>query len=209
MTPVRLLIVDDHVAVREGLRRSLEAYGLEVVGEAGDGTAAIEAASALGPDVVLMDVALPDIDGVEVTRRLLADNSELQVVMLTMFGDRATIRAAIDAGAVGYLVKDCTTAEIAAVVEGVASGDTALSPGLAETMLRAANRSEDPILSARELEVLQLVAEGASTVEVAAKLYISAKTAKNHLANIYHKLDTSDRTQAVLQGLRMGIIRLR
>lgn len=209
MSPARLLIVEDHAAVREGLRRSLEAYGCHVIGEAGDGAAALETAARLLPDVVLMDVALPDMDGVEVTRQLLATNPDVQVVMLSMFGDRATIRAAIEAGAVGYLVKDCTTAEIASVVEGVASGDTALSQGLAERMLDAAHRAHDPILSARELEVLQLVAEGSSTVEVAERLYISAKTAKNHLANIYQKLEASDRTQAVLQGLRMGIIRLR
>jgi two-component system, NarL family, response regulator DegU len=205
----RLLLVDDHVLVREGLRHSLEAYGTEVVGEAGDGESALRAAVELEPDVILMDVSLPDMDGVEVTRRLLARNSDSQVVMLTMYNDRATISEAIAAGAVGYLVKDCTTAEIAAVIEDVASRETSLSPDLAETMLRAAQRSDATILSRRELEVLQLVAEGASTGEVAAKLYISVKTAKNHLANIYQKLEANDRTQAVLQGLRMGIIRLR
>jgi len=206
---VRVLIVDDHAAVREGLRRSLETYGLNIVGEAGDGAAALQATAELRPDVVLMDVALPDLDGVEVTRRLIAANPGTQVVMLTMFGDRPTVSAAIEAGATGYLVKDCTTAEIASVINGVATGDTALSSGIAETMLRVARTSADPLISARELEVLQLVAEGASTADVAAKLYISAKTVKNHLANIYQKLEANDRTQAVLQGLRMGIIRLR
>jgi two-component system, NarL family, response regulator DegU len=206
---VRVLIVDDHAAVREGLRRSLETYGLNIVGEAGDGAAALQATAELRPDVVLMDVALPDSDGVEVTRRLVAANPGTQVVMLTMFGDRPTVSAAIEAGATGYLVKDCTTAEIASVINSVATGDTALSSGIAETMLRVARTSADPLISARELEVLQLVAEGASTADVAAKLYISAKTVKNHLANIYQKLEANDRTQAVLQGLRMGIIRLR
>ena len=206
---VRVLIVDDHAAIREGLRRSLEAYGLNIVGEAGDGATALQATAELRPDVVLMDVALPDLDGVEVTRRLLASHPGTQVVMLTMFGDRPTVSAAIEAGATGYLVKDCTTAEIVSVINGVATGDTALSSGIAETMLRVARTSSDPLISSRELEVLQLVAEGASTTEVAAKLYISAKTVKNHLANIYQKLEANDRTQAVLQGLRMGIIRLR
>jgi len=206
---VRLLIVDDHTTVREGLRRSLEAYGLDVVGEAGDGAAALRATAELQPDVVLMDVALPDMDGVEVTRLLLADNPNIHVIMLTMFDDRPTVSAAIEAGATGYLVKDCTTAEIVEVVNGLTSGDTALSSGLAETMLRVARRSTDSSVSARELEVLQLVAEGASTAEVAAKLYISAKTVKNHLASIYQKLEANDRIQAVMQGLRMGIIRLR
>jgi len=206
---IRLLIVDDHTTVREGLRRSLEAHGLEVVGEAADGAAALRATAELRPDVILMDVALPDMDGVEVTRQVLADYPDIHVIMLTMFDDRPTVSAAIEAGATGYLVKDCTTAEIVEVVNGLASGDTALSSGLAETMLRVARRSTDSSVSTRELEVLQLIAEGASTAEVAAKLYISAKTVKNHLANIYQKLEANDRIQAVMQGLRMGIIRLR
>lgn len=205
---VRVLLVDDHVAMREGLRRSLEASGLVVVGEAGDGAAALRAVATLLPEVVLMDVSLPDVDGVALTRQLVTAHPELQVVMLTMFSDQATISDAIHAGAVGYLVKDCTTAEIVSIVQAVAAGEAALSQNLAETILRTVRRHQG-LLSSRELEVLQLVAEGQSTTEVATKLYISVKTAKNHLANIYQKLDANDRTQAVLQGLRMGIIRLR
>jgi DNA-binding NarL/FixJ family response regulator len=205
----RVLLVDDHALVRDGLRRSLEAYKIDVAGEAGDGATALRLVAELDPDVVLMDVALPDMDGVAVTRQLAAAYPEVPVVMLTMYGDQATIGDAIAAGAAAYVVKDCTTAEIVAVIDEVAAGETALSPALAETMLRAARHGGVAILSAREREVLQLIAEGSSTTEVAARLYITPKTTKNHLASIYHKLEATDRTQAVLQGLRKGIIRLR
>ena len=205
----RVLLVDDHALVRDGLRRSLEVYKIHVAGEAGDGATALRLVAELDPDVVLMDVALPDMDGVAVTKQLVAAHPEVPVVMLTMYGDQATIGEAIAAGAAAYVVKDCTTAEIAAVIDEVAAGETALSPALAETMLRAARHGGVAILSAREREVLQLIAEGSSTTEVAARLYITPKTTKNHLASIYHKLEATDRTQAVLQGLRKGIIRLR
>jgi DNA-binding NarL/FixJ family response regulator len=206
---IRVLLVDDHTIVREGLRQSLEASGLAVVGEAPDGTSALEATADLLPDVVLMDVSLPDRDGVAVTRRLTAEHPDVHVVMLTMHADRATMVDAIRAGAAGYLVKDCTTAEIVELVRAVVSGETVLSPAVAERMLQAERRTGESLLSQREVEVLQLVAEGASTEAVAKRLYISVKTVKHHLANIYQKLDTRDRTQAVLQGLRMGIVRLR
>ncbi len=205
----RVLLVDDHALVRDGLRRSLEAHKIHVVGEAGDGAAALRLVAELDPDVVLMDVSLPDMDGVAVTKQLAGAHPELPVVMLTMYGDQATIGEAIAAGAAAYVVKDCTTAEIVAVIDEVAAGETALSPALAQTMLRAARRGGEAILSAREREVLQLIAEGSSTTEVAARLYITPKTTKNHLASIYQKLEATDRTQAVLQGLRKGIIRLR
>lgn len=209
----RLLLVDDHTVLREGLAHALTAAGFEVVGEAGDGPAALCAIATLAPEVVLCDVSLPSMDGVEVTRRITADHPGVHVVMLTMFADGETLRAAVRAGAVGYLVKDCTTAEIADVVRAVAAGDTDMSLGLARSLLKASGPTGDDdsgaVLSKREIEVLQLVAKGASTEDVAEKLFISAKTVKNHLANIYDKMDTRDRTQAVLQGLRMGIVRLR
>jgi DNA-binding NarL/FixJ family response regulator len=204
-----VLLVDDHTVLREGLRRSLEASGIRVAGEAGDGRQAVEAAAALQPDVVLMDVALPDQDGIDTTRQLLERCPATQVVMLTMFADGATLQAAIRAGAVGYLVKDCTTAEIVGVVEAVAGRETAMSAPLAESLLRVESRLGDPLLSPREIDVLQALASGASTAEVASQLFISVKTVKNHLANIYEKMDARDRTQAVLQALRLGVIRLR
>ena len=211
---IRLLLADDHRMLREGLRRTLEEEGLEVVGEAADGEEALRLAAKLRPDVVLMDVTMPVLDGVEATRQLHDHLPEIPVVILTMHSDREVLARAIRAGAAGYLVKDCSTDEVVRTVRLAASGETALSPELAASMLAEAQRTDtpaeelDPIISRREEEVLQLVADGLSTSEVAAKLYISIKTVKNHLASIYEKLDSRDRTQAVLRAVRMGIIRL-
>ncbi len=205
---MRVLLVDDHRVLREGLRVSLEAAGVEVVGEAGDGLSAVTEALRLRPDVVVMDVALPGQDGAAAALQLRSQAPEVQVVMLTMFADGATLREAIRAGAAGYLVKDCSTAEIVQVLEQVAAGQVLLSAELAESLLDADRDSGEPVLSKREVEVLQLLAEGASTTDVAARLFISVKTVKNHLSSIYEKLDARDRTQAVLQGLRLGIVQL-
>jgi DNA-binding NarL/FixJ family response regulator len=209
-----LLLADDHTMLREGLRKSLEAEGLNVVGEAQDGGVAVEMALQLKPNVVLMDVSMPVIDGVEATRRIRESAPEVSVVMLTMHADSDVIRKAIAAGAVGYLVKDCTTEEIVRTVRQAADDDTALSQELAASLLKEAieleSKQEKPesVITKREEEVLQLIADGASTAEVADKLFISVKTVKNHLVSIYQKLETSDRTQAVLRAARMGIIRL-
>jgi DNA-binding NarL/FixJ family response regulator len=211
---VRLLLADDHRMLREGLRRTMEEEGFEVVGEAADGEEALRLAAKLRPDVVLMDVTMPVLDGVEATRQLHEHLPEIPVVILTMHADREVLARAIRAGAAGYLVKDCSTDEVVRTVRLAASGETALSPELAASMLAEAQRTDapaadqDPIISRREEEVLQLVADGLSTSEVAANLYISIKTVKNHLASIYEKLDSRDRTQAVLRAVRMGIIRL-
>jgi two-component system, NarL family, response regulator DegU len=211
---IRLLLADDHRMLREGLRRTLEEEGLDVVGEAADGEEALRLAAKLRPDVVLMDVTMPVLDGVEATRQLHEHLPDIPVVILTMHADREVLARAIRAGAAGYLVKDCSTDEVVRTVRLAASGETALSPELAASMLAEAQRADtpaeelEPIISKREEEVLQLVTDGLSTSEVAAKLYISIKTVKNHLASIYEKLDSRDRTQAVLRAVRMGIIRL-
>ena len=206
---VRVLLVDDHTMVRQSMRRSMEGEGFDVVGEAGDGEEGVRLAAALSPDVVLMDVSMPVLDGVEAARRVKEQSPATNIVMLTMHADADVVRRALAAGAVGYLTKDCSIDEVAEAVRLAADGEGAISPSLAAAMLREADRpAEEPILSAREAEVLQLVAEGMSPPEVAAELFISAKTVKNHLSNIYEKLDARDRTQAVLKGLRMGVIRL-
>lgn len=213
--PIRLLLADDHTMLRESLRRSMEAEGLDVVGEARDGEEAVQLAEELCPDVVLMDVSMPVLDGVEATRLVRERAPDVQVVMLTMHADQDVVAKAIRAGAVGYLVKDCTTDEVVRAVRLAASGETALSAELAAGMLTEMRtpptpvQPEESVLSPREEEVLQLIAEGASTTEVASRLYISVKTVKNHLASIYQKLDSRDRTQAVIQGVRLGIIKLR
>jgi DNA-binding NarL/FixJ family response regulator len=211
---IRVLLADDHRMLREGLRRSLTEEGLEIVGEAENGEQAVRMAAELRPDVVLMDVSMPEMDGVEATRAIRAA-SDVQVIMLTMHADKEVLAEAIRAGASGYLVKDCSTEEVAEAVRLAVEGETALSPQLAATMLDEVRRLDEPetsdedrVVTKREEEVLQLIADGCSTPEVAQQLYISQKTVKNHLASIYQKLDARDRTQAVLQAVRMGIVHL-
>jgi DNA-binding NarL/FixJ family response regulator len=209
------MLADDHRMLREGLRRSMTDQGFDLVGEACDGDEAIRLAAELQPDVILMDVTMPEVDGVEATRQIKIDLPAIKIVMLTMHADQEVLAAAIRAGASGYLVKDCSTEEIASAVRMAASGETALSPQLAASMLnevrkldQPATPEEDRVVTKREEEVLQLIADGCSTTEVAEQLYISQKTVKNHLASIYQKLDARDRTQAVLQAVRMGIVQL-
>lgn len=214
---IRLMLADDHRMLREGLRRSMAEQGFDMVGEARDGAEAVELARVLQPDVILMDVTMPELDGVEATRRIRSSLPGVKVVMLTMHADQDVLASAIRAGASGYLVKDCSTEEIAEAVRMTARGDTIISPRLAASMLDEVRRidrpsagvaDEDRVVTRREEEVLQLIADGCSTPEVAERLYISQKTVKNHLASIYQKLDARDRTQAVLQAVRMGIVHL-
>jgi two-component system response regulator DegU len=208
---LRLMLVDDHRMLREGLRRALEAEGFLVVGEANDGQEALRMALERKPDVILMDVSMPDVDGIEATRSIMQADARQRIVMLTMHMDREVIDRAIRSGAVGYLTKDCSIAEVADAVRMAANGDMALSPKLAELMLTEARNldsGDERLITRREEEVLQLIADGLSTPEVAAKLYISQKTVKNHLASIYEKLNARDRTQAVLLAVRMGIVKL-
>ncbi|HEV2768259.1 MAG TPA: response regulator transcription factor, partial [Acidimicrobiales bacterium] len=198
---VRVLLADDHKILREGLRRSLEVQGLDVVGEAADGEEAIEMAEDLRPDVVLMDVTMPVLDGVEATRRIRQRLPEVRVVVLTMHADETTMARAIRVGADGYLVKDCSSDEIAEALRLVVAGQTPVSRQIATSMLAEVQAlppgGPEEVVSKREEEVLQLIADGCSSAEVADRLFISQKTVKNHLASIYQKLDARDRTQAV------------
>jgi DNA-binding NarL/FixJ family response regulator len=211
---IRLMLADDHRMLREGLSRSMSEHGFDVVGEARDGAEAVNMAQRLTPDVILMDVSMPEMDGVEACRQVRAAVPQTKVVMLTMHADQEVLANAIRAGACGYLVKDCSTEEIAGAVRTVFSGEVALSPQLAASMLDEVRKlaivptREDRVVTKREEEVLQLIADGCSTSEVADQMYISQKTVKNHLASIYQKLDARDRTQAILRAVRMGIVSL-
>ena len=212
---IRLMLVDDHSVLRQGMRRTFEEEGYDVVAEANDGNEAIRLAAQFSPDVIVMDVSMPGMDGVEATRRIVTANPDQRIVMLTMHIDHAVMNDALKAGAIGYITKDCTSDEIIDIVKQAADPNTFLSPLIAQSMLNEAKkldanskREEDRIITKREEEVLQLIADGCSTPEVAAKLYISQKTVKNHLASIYEKLNARDRTQAVLIGMRMGIVSL-
>ncbi len=213
MNAVRAILVDDHTVLREGLRRSLEAAGVSVVADVGTGREALQAASASRPDVVLVDVSLPDQSGVEVTRQILSMLPGTAVVVLTMFSDEATVRAAYAAGAVGYLVKDCTTAEIVSTLRSAAEGTQGTRRDMAASYLKTTSHlaphapGQEP-LTQREVEVLRMLANGASTAEVAQTLFISSKTVKNHLAHIYSKLGVESRTQAVAKAVRLGAVRI-
>jgi DNA-binding NarL/FixJ family response regulator len=207
----RLLLVDDHQLLRQGLRRAMEEAGFAVVGEAADGEEALRLAEELRPQVILMDITMPVLGGIEATRRMPQHCPEARVVVLSMHGEEETVAQAIRAGAVGYLTKDCSMAEVAETVRMAATSEgAAVSPGIASSILtELAPVAQAPsVLSKREEEVLQLFADGCSPPEVAQRLFISAKTVKNHLASIYEKLDARDRTQAVLRAVRMGIVRI-
>ena len=211
---IRVMLVDDHSVLRHGMRRTFEEEGFDVVAEANDGNEAIRLAAQFSPDVIVMDVSMPNLDGLAATARIIAANPNQRIVMLTMHIDQKVMSEALKAGAIGYVTKDCTSDEIIEIVKLAADPDTALSPFIAQGMLNEAKkldankREEDRIITKREEEVLQLIADGCSTPEVAAKLYISQKTVKNHLASIYEKLNARDRTQAVLLAVRMGIVKL-
>ena len=210
MKPPTVMLVDDHTMLRQGLRRSLETEGIPVIAEASNGEEAIKLALATKPDVVLMDVSMPQIDGIEATRRLVQADARQRVVILTMHIDREVIERAMKAGAVGYMTKDSTVKEVVMAVKLAANGDRILSPRLAEVMLQEAKRPDEHVslLSPREEELLQHIADGLATSEVAETMFISQKTVKNHLASIYDKLQARDRTQAVLMAVKMGIVKL-
>jgi two-component system, NarL family, response regulator DegU len=220
-----VVIADDHQLLRQALRRALEDGGFRVLSEAGDGEEAVRLVQQDRPDVVVMDVTMPVLDGIEATRRIHAATGESKVLVLTMHDEDALRVKALRAGAVGFLTKDCAMQEVVETVRRVAEGDTVFSPEIAAAMMaefpppppisapapangRATDVVVDSPLTKREREILQLVADGHSTAEIARTLYISAKTVKNHLASIYSKLDSRDRTQAVLSGMRLGIVSL-
>lgn len=201
---IRVLLVDDHQLVRMGLARLLTAAdGIEVVGEAGDGADAVGLAEATSPDVVLMDLSMPVLDGVEATRRIVALGRPIQVVVLTSFSDRDRIRAALEAGAIGYVLKDSEPDDVVRAVRAAARGDWPLDPRAARLLLgEGESRPANPALSDREREVLSLVADGLANKLVARRLGITERTVKAHLTRIYEALGVTDRTQAALWAQR-------
>jgi DNA-binding NarL/FixJ family response regulator len=196
---IRVCLVDDHPTFRAGLRALLESADVEVVGEAAGGAGAVECAKANHPDVVLMDLAMPDVDGVEATRRLRRELPDIPVVVLTAVSDRPRIMDALDAGAVGYLLKDADPDELVRGVHAAAAGQAPLDPRAAAEVLAVRRDTGRPdALSVREADVLRLVAEGHANKVIALRLGISEKTVKNHLSTVFQKIGVSDRTQAAL-----------
>ena len=199
---ITVVLVDDHEVVVQGLRILLaEAGGIEVVGSANDGESAVAVVAELSPDVVLMDLSMPGVDGVEATRRICAGPSGAAVVVVTTFGDRGRILASLDAGAVGYLMKDATPQALAEGVRAAATGGSPIDPRVARTLVdnrRKESGATDHRLTAKQLEVLRLVADGLPNRLVARRLAISEKTVKAHLTQIYSHLGVTDRVQAAL-----------
>ena len=216
---IRLLLVDDQALFREGLHTLLSLHeDLQVVGEAGNGIEALAAADELRPDVVLMDLRMPVLDGVAATRRLLAAHPTTRVIVVTTFDDDELVFDGLRAGAVGYLLKDVSSDKLVEAIRAAARGESFLQPSIAAKGLAEFNRLErsaapppppPPLaepLSERELEILRLLAGGDSNKEIAAALFIAEGTVKNHVTNILGKLDARDRTQAALRGRELGLI---
>jgi DNA-binding NarL/FixJ family response regulator len=204
---IRVVLVDDHRLVRAGLQSLLDACDdIEVVGSAADGQEALELVAEVEPDVVLMDLSMPRMGGVEATRRLLAANPALQVVVLTSFSDQEQVHDAVDAGAVGYLLKDADPADLVDGVRAAAAGQSPLDPKVARTLLtRRATQDPKDQLSDREREVLVLVADGLANKQIARNLGISERTVKAHLTSIFQRIGVTDRTQAALWAERNGL----
>jgi DNA-binding NarL/FixJ family response regulator len=209
---VRIVLADDHPVVRGGLRALIGTIdGLEVVGEAEDGEAAVREVQLTRPDVVLMDVRMPRLDGVEATRRIRATTPETAVLMLTMYDDDATVLTAMQAGARGYLLKGAEQEEIVGAIRAVVSGQVIFGPGIAGQVLSyfaappVPPEHPFPQLTDREREVLDLLAVGNRTAAIAKQLYLSPKTVSNHLTNIFVKLEVADRAAAIIRAREGGL----
>jgi DNA-binding NarL/FixJ family response regulator len=210
---VSVVLVDDHMLFRGGLRAILEDHGIRVAGEASNGEDAIELVEQLAPDVVLMDINMPGISGVEATRRLSARVPHAHVVVLTISADDANIMDAMMAGAAGYLLKDAPADQVVGGIRAAARGESSISPRIASRVLAhlreeqaGAVEAVHPDLTDRELEVLRLLAAGKANSEIAGELYISPKTVKNHIASILMKLQMENRIQAAVYAVRSGIV---
>jgi DNA-binding NarL/FixJ family response regulator len=204
---IRVVLADDHGVIRDGLGRLIAALDdIELVGVAADGAEAVERCRELAPDVVLMDLDMPVLDGLEATRRLLAERSATAVIVLTAFSDRRRITEALEAGACGYLLKDVDAAGVAEGIRAAAAGGSPLDPRAARVVLDARS-APDPCagLSEREREVLELLLEGLPNKLIARRLGIEEKTVKSHLTRVFRELDVTDRTQAALWAERHGL----
>ncbi len=204
---IRLLIVDDHPIVRDGLRAVFAGEpGIDVAGEAANGAEAVEAAARGGIDVALMDLRMPEMDGVRAIRRLREVSPGTRVLVLTTFDTDADVLPAIEAGAIGYLLKDAPTEDLLRAVRAAHRGEPVLAPSVAGRLMGRVGRPSRGALSPRELEVLRLVADGATNRQAAARLFISEASVKTHLLHIYAKLGVRDRASAVAEAYRSGLL---
>lgn len=209
MSPIRVLIVDDHEIVREGLQILLaEESDFEVVGATGDGTSALALAEQLNPDVILMDLVMPGVDGIETTKRILKNNPAARVLILTTFADDQRVRDAIRAGAIGYLLKDVLKIDLLRALRDAAAGRASLHPEAQQYLMRQVVESETPLphasLTRREADILRLIADGRSNKEIAMALHLTEGTVKGYVSTIFDKLGVEDRTQAALYAVKHG-----
>ena len=210
---IRILIADDHGVVREGLRAVLGSESdMEVVGEAATGKEVVERAAELRPDVILMDIQMPELNGIEATRRILEANPDVGVVVLTMFEDDDSVFSVMRAGARGYVLKGTPPSEILKVVRAVAAGEAHFGPEIARRLMSffsepspASTQDIFPELSAREVEILDLIAQGHTNAKIAARLYLSPKTVGNHISHIFTKLQVADRAHAIIRAREAGL----
>lgn len=211
--PIRVLVADDHQHFRDGLKALLlSAPDLEVVGEAGDGREAISLAERLQPDVILMDLGMPGVNGIEATRAVLRTSPHISVLVISMQEDDDSVFAALKAGARGYLLKGALKAEILRAIRAVSSGEAIFGPSIARRLVQyfAAPRADAPPdafpeLTGREHEILELIARHETNPEIARKLYLSPKTVRNHVSNIFTKLQVADRAQAIIRAREAGM----
>ncbi|GAB3767041.1 DNA-binding NarL/FixJ family response regulator [Nocardioides ginsengisegetis] len=205
-TPIRVVLVDDHAVIRAGLEQLLSGTAdIEVVGHAENGAQALEAVRRLRPDVVLMDLQMPEVDGVSATRTIVAEKLGVDVLVLTSYSDSERILAALDAGAVGYLLKDADPDDVLDGIRAVSRGESPIHPRAARTLLGIRAGSRDVQLTTRETEVLRLVREGLANKQIGRRLDISERTVKAHLTSAFARIGVADRTQAALWVERNGL----
>ncbi|MSP14707.1 MAG: response regulator transcription factor [Chloroflexi bacterium] len=216
MEPISVLIVDDHKLFREGLRSLLNSIpDIVAVGDAANGQEGIEQAEALQPDIILMDIQMPIVNGIEATRRIFSTSPHIGVIMVTMFEDDDSVFAAMRAGAKGYMLKHADQKEMLNAIRAVASGEAVFSPGIARRLIKYFQdlhfsspvevKQIFPELTDRERQVLELIAQGYSNTEIAQKCFLSSKTVRNHVSNIFSKLQVADRAQAIVRARQAGM----
>lgn len=212
MTPIKILIIDDHSMIREGLKQLLELDGdIQVVGEAGDGKEGIELIQSTPHDVVLLDINMPNVNGLQMLEQLKQKQIKTKVLILTIHNEIEYLLRAIDIGVNGYVLKDSESAVLKTAINAICQGETFIQPSLTPLLKASVEKKQTKIstdLTKRELQVLELLAEGLFNKEIAERLFISEKTVKNHVSNIFKKIGVADRTQAAVYAIKQNIVEL-